>query len=462
MAKDKEKIFVLDTSVLINDPYVIDQLEDNKIVIPICVIEELDKLKHNKETAREASRIIDRYRNKASKHASLSRGVTTDAKGTLIVDITNADWTKLPSGMEESNDNNILLIAKKWQEEERGQEIIVLSADTNLRIKADAFGVDAQEYDHESVKVSNIGDLYSGYTDIILKPGPMDILTELARKKSLTAAEVANYFDITKLSPNQCCKLISGDSYLLAVLKKNGSLAGSEIRMIEKPKKEISEGRIQPINNEQAHAYHLLRDESVNLVTLVGMAGTGKTLLTLQAAIDQLGRYDQVLVYRPNIEIGTQIGYLPGDQEEKFRPWMQPIIDNLKLVMGQKGYKRGFGEEEKNGFGNFETLRDQNLLSIEPINFIRGRSLNNAFIFVDEAQNLTLHEVRTIITRAGKRTKVALVGDPYQIDSPFLTSTSNGLVVVVERFRGQNNFGHVTLIKGERSDLSEQAAKLLQ
>lgn len=439
-----KKVFILDTNVLLHDPLAYLKFEDNDVYIPITVIEEIDTFKKDLNeigrNARQVSRMLDALRSKGS----LTEGVSLDNGGTLTVIIYTRDHANnFPPALQMNRaDNRILAVAVALNESCKCQAIFV-TKDTNLRIKANAMGLIAQDY--ESDKVS-IDELYSGMME---RTVPVTDVDRFYGQGYLEEPEN------TTLLPNQGVTLIDeGNPSHTALARYNP--ANGQLQPLAKIAKEGIWG-ITARNREQQFALNLLLDTSIQLVTLVGKAGTGKTLLAIAAGLQKSaddGSYSRLLVSRPVFPMGRDLGFLPGDVEEKLAPWMQPIFDNVELLLGSvedRGKKkRGYRE-----------LVDMGILEIEPLTYIRGRSIPNQYMIVDEAQNLTPHEIKTIITRAGEGTKIVLTGDPYQIDNPYVDASSNGLAYIVEKFKGQPIAGHVTLTHGERSGLAELAANLL-
>jgi PhoH-like ATPase len=441
-----KKVFLLDTNVLLHDPEAILRFEDNDIVLPITVIEELDLFKKQMDmvgrNARHTSRLLDDLR----QTGNLIDGIAlTPEGGTLRVALCHRETLQiLPVELEgDKSDNEILAVALELKQTCQCP-VIVVSKDTNLRIKADALDLAAEDYQTDKVDVE---DLYSGTTQVLVTPDQID---QFYTHKTL---ELESTF-----YPNQTITLVDAtkpDHTALAVV--NG--AGHHIRaLIQLPKEGIS--RIRPRNREQSFAFDLLLNDDIPLVTLVGQAGTGKTLLAIAAGLHKVTgdrHFTRLLISRPIVPMGRDLGYLPGDIEEKLTPWMQPLYDNFDLIFGTTDpsdrplhWRRGH-----------EELLERGLLQIEPLTYIRGRTIPKQFLIIDEAQNLTPHEVKTILTRAGEGTKIVLTGDVDQIDNPYLDAASNGLTYVVERFKGELLGGHITLIKGERSPLAERAATLL-
>jgi len=436
-----KKIYILDTNVILSDPLAFFGFEDNEVVIPSVVIEEIDSKTGLQDdlgrNAREAARTLDRLRKKSP----LNLGVSTDAGGTIRVEMNH----QLNTGMqvyfpELNNDNRILSVAYTiWQEtKEKNIPVILVSNDAIMRIKADSLGIRAEDYRND--KVAAPEGLYRGFRELVVESSLID---RFYRDRGLAVEDLPE-----KVYPNEFVILRDGpESSHSAVLRAGReSLTGLNIPA------DLVWG-IAPRNVQQKMAMELLLDDSVPLVTIAGRAGTGKTLLALAAGLAKVldeRRYRKLLVARPVIPMGRDIGYLPGEKEEKLRPWMQPIYDNLEYL---------FSADEKNPLENM--MVGMKNIELEALTYIRGRSIPRQFIIVDEAQNLTRHEAKTIISRAGEDSKIVMVGDPEQIDHPYIDSTSNGLTVAAERFREQTMAGHVTLVRGERSPLAEMAAELL-
>lgn len=441
-----KKVFLLDTNVLLHDPEAMLRFEDNNVVLPITVIEELDRFKRQPEmvgrNARRTSRLLDELR----QAGNLTDGIPLTADGgTLKVMLHHRDTLqKLPVELEgDKNDNAILAVALELKQQCQCP-VILVSKDTNLRIKADALALVAQDYETDKVDVE---ELYSGSVEVSVSPDQID---QFYATKTIELSQ--------PFYPNQAITLVDvtkPDHTALAIA--NGQ--GGQVHALTKlPKEGIS--RIRPRNREQFFALELLLNDAVPLVTLEGKAGTGKTLLAIAAGLHQVAddrRYTRLLISRPIVPMGRDLGYLPGDVGEKLTPWMQPLYDNFDLIFRTTDptnkpahWRRGH-----------EELLERGLLQIEPLTYIRGRSIPKQFLIIDEAQNLTPHEVKTILTRAGEGTKIVLTGDIDQIDSPYLDAASNGITYVVERFKADPLGGHVALLKGERSLLAERSAALL-
>ena len=436
-----KKNFVLDTNVLLHDPTAMFAFEEHTVVIPIYVIEEIDRFKRDLSelgrSAREVSRSLDELR----KEGRIAQGVELPQGGRIRVAFTAK---QLPAEVSQAShlvDNRILAVALDIQEKEPETPCILVTKDVNLRVRADAVGLETEDYDHEKVEIT---ELYTGVADIELDGAEVDLFYS---QGWLPLPDLYHF-------PNEFLHLKDRTNASHSALGKVDLVQGRIV-----PITRLKDGvwGVRPRNKEQSFAIDLLMDDSVKLVTLVGKAGTGKTLMAIAAGLHKAteeGVYQRVLVSRPIFPLGKDIGYLPGTVEEKLSPWMQPIFDNVEFLMG-------LSKDEKKGGRSYKELIDLGILQIEPLTYIRGRSIPNQFMVVDEAQNLTPHEVKTIVSRAGEGTKIILTGDPYQIDNPYMDSTNNGLVHVVNRFRAERIAGHVTMFKGERSELAELAANLL-
>ncbi|WP_019504714.1 PhoH family protein [Pleurocapsa sp. PCC 7319] len=440
-----KKIFVIDTNVILHDPTAILRFEDNEIVLPIAVVEELDRFKKQPEmtgrNAREVARILDKLR----QAGHLTTGVTLDSGGTLRVALSDRETLKkLPPELSgDFADNSILAVGIQCKQQCQCP-VIVISKDTNLRIKADALGLNAQDYETDKVDVK---DLYTGTKEVLVDA---DKITEFFKHGSITLEQ--------EFLPNQDLTLVDQAKPSHTALAMVEGKSNKIVPLITLPKLGVS--RIQPRNREQRFALNLLLQDSIKLVTLVGKAGTGKTLLAIAAGLQKVADekiYTRLLISRPVVPMGKDIGFLPGDINEKLTPWMQPLYDNFDLIFGTQDTKEKPGHWRR----GHEELIEMGLLQIEPLTYIRGRTIPQQFMIIDEAQNLTPHEVKTIITRAGEGTKIVLTGDPDQIDNPYIDAASNGLTYLVERFKYEPLAGHITLTKGERSSLAERAAALL-
>jgi PhoH-like ATPase len=438
-----KKNYVLDANVLLHDPQAVFKFEDNDVIIPIYAIEEIDQFKREStergRNARTIARVLDELR---PKDGSLSVPVPNKNGGTVRVALSKERHV-LPVGLETTSlDHAILQTAIEIRDADKDRPTIFVTMDTNLRIRADALGVTSQTYENPRVQ------------DIDLEQSVCEV--------QVRAADIEKFFDAGSIEldaewlyPNAGVLLRNeaAPNHTALARLKNGRATALRV-----PRDGVM--GIRPRNKEQSIALDLLLDDSVRLIALLGKAGTGKTLLALAAGLQRTTverTYSRLLVSRPIMPLGRDLGFLPGDVEEKLNPWMQPIYDNLEYIFSSGGSSSGKGENSR----SYLALVESGVIQVEPLTYIRGRSLPRQFLIVDEAQNLTPHEVKTIITRSGEGTKVVLTGDPHQIDNPYVDHASNGLAVVAQRFKAEALAGHIALSKGERSELAELAANLL-
>ena len=428
------KVFVIDTNVLIHNPESIMSFRDNEIVIPLQVLEELDRLKTYPDQRGKSARDAIRFLDTVAKKGDLHEGVKLENGSILHVSLAQSE--KAPKGFDlDKNDNRIILCAAALKES--GRQVFFVSKDINARVKSTALGVKAVDYEKEKV---DIATLYQGVVEVEVAPdivAAFDAMGTIPWKDRLRP----NEYVIMKVRGSQeerCGRWNPVDGTLEAFGVELGSVSG-----------------VAPLNTRQRVALDLLLDDRLHLVTIVGKAGTGKTLLAIAAGLRKIydeKLYAKMLVTRPVVPVGKDIGYLPGEKQAKMANWMQPLFDNLEYILSV--HKR---EKVK----TVEQIIKDKQIEIEALSYIRGRSLPNQYIVIDEAQNLTPHEIKTIVSRAGEGSKVVLTGDPYQIDNMYLDANSNGLSYLVDAFKGQSMYGHVTLQKSERSELAELAASLL-
>jgi PhoH-like ATPase len=433
------KNYVLDTNVLLHDARAIYAFADNNVVIPIFVIEEIDTFKKDQSelgrNARQIARLLDEQR---GKQGGLVVPQAMASGGTIRVALSK-NPIKNPSYDSRSMDQRILEIALEVRDADQSTPTIMVTKDVNMRVRGDALGLQTADFEPEKVAID---ELYPGNREILVPPGVIDEFY----------ANNAVVVDAPGLHANEFLTL--KDENGKSALTRWDKLSGKAV-----PVKKLRDGvwGIKPRNREQHFALDLLLNDDIKLVTLVGKAGTGKTLLAIAAGLQKVTEdqvFSKMLVSRPVFPLGRDIGYLPGTIEEKLNPWMQPIYDNLELLLG-------LNKSDKKDGRSYAELVDLGFVEIEPLTYIRGRSLPQNYMIVDEAQNLTPHEVKTIVTRAGEGTKIILTGDPYQIDHPYLDSSNNGLTQVAERFKNEAIAGHVILTKGERSPLAELATQIL-
>ena len=438
-----KKNYVLDANVLLHDPYAIFKFEDNNVIIPIYAIEEIDKFKREStgrgRNARTIARVLDELR---PENGTLSAPVPMKSGGSMWIALPITRHP-LPVGLETTGlDHAILQTAIDIRDGEGALPTVFVTMDTNLRIRADALGVTSQTY--ENSRISD-DQLEASVLDVSVTP---DVINRFFEDGSVT-------LDDNRLYANAGVLLRNEQSPNHTALGRYHAHQ-EQVVALHVPREGVM--GIRPRNKEQSIALDLLLDDSVPLVTLLGKAGTGKTLLALAAGLHltTINRsYSRMLVSRPIMPLGRDLGFLPGNVDEKLNPWMQPIFDNLEYIFTH-GSQRG-----ERSARSYMPLMESGLIQVEPLTYIRGRSLPKQFLIVDEAQNLTPHEVKTIITRSGDGTKVVLTGDPQQIDHPYVDHASNGLSVVAQRFKSAALAGSVVLAKGERSALAELAANLL-
>jgi len=444
MPKKKiRKIFVLDTNVLLHDYKCIYNFEENDIIIPIVVLEELDRFKKGNDQINFQAREFTRELDKLSGDQLFNGGISLGKKlGKLSIE-TGKPFSQVirNSFPEDTPDHRILAIAEYIQQHNLPLEVILISKDINLRMKAKSIGIMSDDYQND--KVANIDELYKGIA--ILDDAPADLISSLY--ENVEGIPVSQFKFHAEPMAHQYYIMKNGKSSALAHYDPFN-------KVIDRVEKQKMYG-IDPRNAEQTFALDALARPEIQLASLTGKAGTGKTLLALAAALHQRKMYTQILLARPIVPLANRdMGFLPGDINEKMDPYMQPLFDNLSVI------KHKFSQQSPE-FTKIEDMLKNEKLVITPLAYIRGRSLSKVFFIVDEAQNLTPHEIKTIITRAGEGTKMVFTGDIEQIDSPYLDSRSNGLSYLSDKMRGQEIFTHVNLLRGERSYLAELASNLL-
>jgi PhoH-like ATPase len=444
-----KKIYVLDTSVCLTDFNAVTSYGNNDIIIPLKVLDEVDNHKQRQDGVGVNARGFIRFLDSMREKGSLIKGVRV-AKGKGLISAADFDPGTVPEGYDLNiADNQIIATAITQVSVQaitsRPKKVIVVSRDINMRVKCDSVGISAEDYVKEQV-VSDTTDIYTGFKTVLVDDQIIDRFYE--------DEEIFLNGGHQKLYPNEFLMLVSSsnDKKTAIARFKEKEKPLSRVPECNGNKKKSSAWGIKPRNKEQGFALNLLRDPEISVVSLIGKAGSGKTLLALSAGLEQVlegkGKYNHLIVSRSVQPMGKDIGFLPGTMEDKMMPWIAPIRDNLKYLMG-------------NDKGTLDSYTRQGIIEIEALTYIRGRSIPNAFIIIDEAQNLTIHELKTIITRVGEGTKIILTGDIEQIDNVYVDEVSNGLTYAVEKFKQYDLSGHVTLLKGERSKVATLAASIL-
>lgn len=433
------KTFILDTNVLLHDINSIKAFEDNNVVIPITVIEELDNFKTAEDERGKNARMVSRLLDSLREKGKLNEGVKLENGGTLKIDMGTENI--LPPFLSLNKPDNAILNTAYYYFKIKKQNVITVSKDTNLRLKAEALGLKSQDYTTDKI---NYDELYTGMREMTVPAYKIDKFYK-EKKVSLDGEFYPNEFVILKADDDSNKSAMgrmsqNGDSILKALSAKEPSPWG-----------------IKPLNKEQRFAMELLLDDKLDLVTIVGSAGTGKTLISLATGMERTfdsEKYKRLVICRSVVPVGRDIGFLPGTKEEKLDVWMGAIYDNLEFLAEIK--HPGDNSEDQ-----IKYIMDSGKVEIASLTHIRGRSLPRQYIIVDDAQNMTAHEMKTILSRAGENTKVVVTGDPHQIDTPYLDPESNGLTYVVERLKGQKTYGHIKFTKTERSPLADMIARLL-
>lgn len=441
-AKKQKKIFILDTSVLLYDCDAVKNFQKNDIAIPITVLEELDTFKKGNNVINLHAREFIRYLDKISDKNMLQKWISLNGRSHGKLRVLQDESSEVDASEifgSKKNDHRILNSTMKLMEEEPDKKVILVSKDINLRIKARALNIEAEDY--ETVRVKDIDHLYQGKTEV--KYDDSDIINR--------------FYEEGKLDPEKVTKDKPTSNHFYILKNHSSSALGyynAKSELIE-PVQRLAAYGVKPKNAEQTFALQAILNPDNLLVTLTGSAGTGKTLLALAGALEQRRNFQQIYLARPIVPLSNKdIGYLPGDAKSKIDPYMQPLWDNLTFIKNQ------FKESSK-PYKRIDDMVESEKLRIVPLAYIRGRSLSNVIFIVDEAQNLTPHEVKTIITRAGENTKVIFTGDIFQIDTPYLDTQSNGLSYLVDRMHDNDLYAHINLEKGERSELANLASKLL-
>lgn len=437
MSDEKRKTYVLDTNVLLHNPDAIFTFEDNHVVLPSSVIEEIDDQKKRQDEIGRNARVVSRHIDGLRGAVPLSEGVELPSGGTLRIELNHQDFNPIPGGFDPNKyDNRILAVAYNLSLE--GKPVILVTKDLNVRIKADVLGIRAEDYNNDKV---NYDELDGGMAECYLSSDELDRFYKDGRL--IPNGHLPNAYQ------NQFCIMKSStDPSRSALARYSGN------QLVPLTFSETVCWGIRALNKEQKFAMELLLNDRIKVVSFIGRAGTGKTLLAIAVGLEKVleeNAYSRLLITRPVVPMGDDIGFLPGTKEEKLRPWMQPIYDNLEFLF-------------RNCPDPLDAIQDiirKGMLEMETLTYIRGRSIPRQFIICDEAQNLSPRMMKTLITRVGEDTKIVLTGDPEQIDNPYLDASSNGLTYLVERLKLERTSGHVKLAKGERSDVAEMGGRLL-
>lgn len=428
-----KKTFIIDTSVLLYHEDSVHAFPDCNLVIPMTVLEELDTFKTRKDSIGNAARYVNRFLDDLRKDGSFREGIALENGQKIFV---TSEYTIIDGLNMSKNDNIILGCAKKFSDIE--DNVSLLTRDISLRIKADAYGVSAENYRKEKASVVR-KNAYTGVTVLEIEDFEVD---EFYKEEEISLESIM--ID---------CELYENEFVVLKGYGKKSALGRFYDNKINKLNYITKDGvsGIKPRNKEQTFSMDALMDPNISMITITGKAGSGKTLISVVAAVSQLmdGQYKKLIVTRPNISMSKDIGFLPGDKEEKMGAWVQPIFDNMKIAFSE------------NGMSYIQTMMDRGVIEIESLSYIRGRSLPDTIFIVDEAQNITYHEAKAVLTRMGENSKIILLGDIEQIDAPHLDATSSGLSSIVELFKNFDESAHITLLKGERSRLASYAAKIL-
>jgi len=440
-----KKLFILDTNVLLHDHTCIQHFDEHDVVLPIVVLEELDKFKRGSDSINAQAREFIRQLDQISNDQLFTNGVAfsnSGGTGRLFVEVEDPESARVKHAFSlDKPDNRILALADQFTQRYKNREVILISKDINLRLKAKSLGILSEDY--KTDKIKNLEVITKGTR--VHDNFDANLINKLYKSPYSISADSLSEDD--NLTANQYNILKNGSSSALTYYNE-------EEQLVERVQKKEVYG-IEPRNAEQTFVVDALTRPEIQLVTVTGKAGTGKTLLALASALHQRKQFRQIFLARPVVPLGNRdIGFLPGDVKSKLDPYMQPLFDNLNVI------KHRFPATHKDN-ARITNMLESEKLFIAPLAYIRGRSLNNIFFIVDEAQNLTPHEVKTIITRAGEGTKIVFTGDIYQIDTPYLDTQSNGLTYLVDRMKGHSLFANVDLVKGERSQLAELASNLL-
>lgn len=448
MSVNSRKLFVVDTNVLLYDKEAIHSFPGNDVVIPIVVLDELDRFKDKSGVVGESARYVNRFLDELREKGDLSKGICLEKNDQNLRVEINGFTDNLPEFLDKNcADNQIISCALYTQRKFSELKTIVVTKDINFRVKCDAVGLNAEDYYRDRILESD-DEMYKGYLDI--EVDSKDIIDDLyqnitSHSLATELCERVNSFIDRKFYENEFLCIKHDKASYIGVHKKG------VITKLKNEKDFKTMFSCSAKNREQLYALNALLDPNISLVTITGLAGSGKTFITLMTAVAGLteGKYDRIVITRNVQPVGKDIGFLPGDLKEKMLPWMSPIMDNFRHAFKDKD------------LSYFEMLLDKGAIEIAPLTYMRGRTFSNTFLIFDEAQNSTIHEIKTVITRIGENSKIVMLGDTDQIDTPYIDSLSNGLTIVAEKFKNEHVAAHIKLKKGERSYLSAIAAKII-
>ena len=428
------KTFILDTSVLLYDKNSIHSFPHNDVVIPLVVLDELDRFKDKTGILGEYARYVNRFLDDLREAGGLHKGVKLENGQTIRVEINHCK--SVPDGLDAAlADNRIIAVALELSRTQE-QKVVLITKDINFRVKCDALEISSEDYYKDRVRLDD-NKTYSGQTNVLIND---ELIDEFHTNKKI---HIDNLPEDERYHPNQLvvAKAFSGSPSLLGIVR------GEYLEALQCDLWDSIP--VTPRNKEQKFALDLLTRKDIPLVSMTGIAGSGKTFLALMCGLSGLNqkKYERIVITRSMQVVGKEIGFLPGNVKEKMDPWIAPIMDNFRHAFKDVTY--------------FEVMRDKGQIEVAPMSFIRGRTFNNSFLIVDESQNSTIHELKTVITRLGENSKIVLLGDVEQIDTPYIDSLSNGLTIVTEKFKDEHLAGHITLIKGERSKLATLASKVI-
>ena len=445
--KENRKLFVIDTNVLLYDKHSIHSFPGNDVIIPIIVLDELDRFKEKSGVVGESARYVNRYLDELRDKGDLHVGILIEEiDQTIKVELGGEE--KIPKFLDSnSSDNKIISCALSIQNSNLDKKLVVVTKDINFRVKCDALGLSAEDYYRDKVLDSD-DQMYKGYLDI--EVDSKDIIDKLYSselsedEEKYLCEDINDYIDRDFYENEFLCITHDSNSFL-------GIYSQGKIVRLRNEKDFKSSMSVTSKNREQLYAMNALMDDNIDLVTITGLAGSGKTFITLMAAMAGMsaGKYDRIVITRNVQPVGKDIGFLPGDLNDKMLPWMSPIMDNFRHAFKDKD------------LGYFEMMLKKGTLEIAPLSYMRGRTFSDTFLIFDEAQNATIHEIKTVVTRIGENSKIVLLGDTDQIDTPYIDSLSNGLTIIAEKFKNEHVAAHVKLKKGERSYLSAIAAKII-